>query len=84
MPKGKDINKVTIKTSKGLRDTLFASLDDLREDKITSQKAKAIAQLSGKLLDTVKLEFVAARFVNIARQNSKDGKMVAQLPAIEL
>lgn len=77
--------EATRKTSKGLRDTLFFELDRLRRDEITPQKAKEVSRVSQQILNSVKLEIEAARFVSSTSRVEESGdKESGKVPVIEL
>lgn len=76
----------TKQTSKGLRDTLFFELDRLRNDKITPQKARELSRVAQQILQSVKLEIEAARFVNDINMAHDGSGSIPQgkIPVIEL
>jgi hypothetical protein len=76
----------TVKTSKGLRDTLFFELDRLRRDEITPQKAREVSRVAQQILGSIKLEIEAARFVNAMGVTGESTKLkdIAKIPIIEL
>jgi hypothetical protein len=51
--------KTTVTSIKGLRETLFIELDNLRNGKISSHQAKIIARLCAIILDSARLEMEA-------------------------
>ena len=76
----------TKRTSKGLRDTLFKELDRLRNDMITPQKAREVTRVAQQILQSVKLEIEAARFVNDLRIAGEGQTTIPEgrIPIIEL
>lgn len=50
--------KITIRTSAGLRDALFDTLDDIRNRRISAREASATAQLAWMICRTVEMEAV--------------------------
>ena len=58
------------RTSAGLRDVLFDTIDDLRCGVIEPAQAKAVAQLSQAICETVALEIQA---VKLRPENSRTG-----------
>lgn len=60
------MSNVTIKTertSAGLRDALFDTLDDLRSGKTSPRAAAAVAGLAGQIVNVTRLELHYTRFV---------------------
>jgi hypothetical protein len=51
--------KDTIRTSAGLRDTLFEELDNLRKGKISEKQAQMISRLAANIIDSVRVEMSA-------------------------
>ena len=49
------------RTSQGMRNALFDEMDALRSGESTPQRARAIAALSGQILQSVRLEMDAQR-----------------------
>ncbi len=49
------------RTSEGMRDTLFDEIEELKNGNSTPQRARAMAALSGQILQSVRLEMEAQR-----------------------
>lgn len=62
--------KPTIRTSVGLRETLFEELDSLRSGKVTPQRAMAVAKTADGIMNSVKLELAFARFTSLSDTES--------------
>lgn len=75
--------KDTIRTSQGLRDTLFETYDGLRRGKITPQAAREHCRIASAILSVVRLEIDAAKFVSAAKVAGKVGE-VAQIPVLNM
>jgi len=52
------------RTSKGLRDVLFDELDALRHGKSSPTQSNAVAKLAGSVVETVKMEIEAQKFIS--------------------
>lgn len=65
MKKDREIQEIenTIRTSNGLRDSLFQEIDLLRRGKSNPSKARAVAALASQILQSVKLEIEMHRYV---------------------
>lgn len=55
--------KPVLRTSKGLQDTLFDEIDNLRNHRTTPQSARTLSSLAGTIIQTGRLEMEFARFV---------------------
>ena len=55
---------VTERSTKGLRETLFMELDDLRAGESTPPRSKAVTSLSGQILNTIAMQIAMAKFVS--------------------
>lgn len=51
------------RTSRGLRDALFDELEALRNGSSNPTQANAVAKLAGSVVETVKMEIEAQKFV---------------------
>lgn len=49
------------RSSKGLRDVLFQTIDDLRAKRIDASDAKSIALLASTVIDSVHMEIAVAK-----------------------
>lgn len=69
MQEGSVIQEIreTIRTSKGLRDTLFEEIDALRKNKSNPSKARSIASLAAQILQSVKIEIEMHRYVTAGK-----------------
>ena len=56
-----------VRTSKGLQDTLFDEIDNLRNGKTTPQSARTVASLANGIIQTARLEMDHARFISEPR-----------------
>ena len=74
----------TTQTSKGLRDSLFKAYDELRHDKITHHKAKELCRFASVILNSVKLEIEAARFISSSSNKQKETKDGSAIPVLDL
>jgi len=73
---------ITSRTSKGLRETLFKELDDLRAGESTPSRAKAVSSLAGQISSSVAMEIAMAKFVT--SDGNKPVVETRKLPEIEL
>lgn len=74
-------DKAVIRTSKGLRDALFDELEALRSGKSNPTQANAVAKLAGSVVETVKMEIEAQKFV---AQLEKGANANREIKALEL
>lgn len=51
------------RTSTGLRDALFDELEALRSGKSNPTQANAVAKIAGSVVETVKMEIEAQKFI---------------------
>jgi hypothetical protein len=56
-----------VRTSKGLQDTLFDEIDDMRNGRTTPQSARTVSSLAGAIIQTARLEIDYARFISESR-----------------
>ena len=56
-----------VRTSKGLQDTLFDEIDNLRNGRTTPQSARTLSSLASTIIQTGRLEMEHARFVSESR-----------------
>ena len=68
----------TVRTSVGLRDSLFAELDALRAGQSNPQRASAAAKLAVQIINAARLEVEYQRHVN----SKGPGQMVAAAPVL--
>lgn len=66
------------RTTQGLRDVLFETLEELRSDKITHQKANSICGIASQILNTAKMEMIHERFLK-ANGNEEEAKKLVPL-----
>lgn len=71
------------RTSKGLIDTMFDELDDLKAGKSNPQNARAKASLANTICQITRLEMDHARFVSDARRVAGAGQDNS-LPALQM
>jgi hypothetical protein len=69
--------KMSLRTSKGLIDTLFDELDSLTAGKTTPQHARAVASVATTICSVSRLEMDYARFVAEPRSQIEDGGLTA-------
>jgi hypothetical protein len=65
------------RTSKGLRDMLFDTIEQLRTGKCEIGKARAIAAVAGQIVNTVHMEIAVA---NLRRDYPADTKLICPPP----
>jgi hypothetical protein len=70
-PQATDYTSVDRSTA-GLRDMLFETLDDLRGERISHQKATAIVAVSSQIMNVTRTEIAFARFVNHDKMNGEE------------
>lgn len=58
------------RTSKGLRDALFDELTALRNGESNPTQANAVAKIAGSVVETVKMEIEAQKFMNSMKAGS--------------
>ena len=51
------------RTTEDLRESLFKTIDDLRNEKISAQRAIAVCKVSAEIVKTAELELRAAAFI---------------------
>ena len=74
-------NKIAIaRTSKGLRDVLFDELESLRAGGSNPTQANAVAKLAGSVVETVKMEIEAQKFIASISTKTPD----AEIASLEL
>ena len=69
----------TIRTSTGLRDTLFKEIDMLRSGESNPSKARAVASLANQILQSIKIEIELHRYVT-----AKELDKLPELPELRL
>ena len=67
------------RSSSGLRDLLFDTIDRLRTGKVTVGEARAIAALAGQVVNTVHMEIAIA---NLRRDYPADTKLLVPPPLV--
>ena len=67
------------RSSSGLRDLLFDTIDRLRTGKATVGEARAIAALAGQVVNTVHMEIAIA---NLRRDYPADTKLLVPAPLV--
>lgn len=60
-----------------LREQLFGAIKDLRAGKIEVSQAKVVADLSGRVIDSVRVELDAVRLLQENGHESADGHLAA-------
>lgn len=67
------------KTIEGLRDALFDEINAIREGKSNPQKARSIALLSNKVIDSLRVQIQYGRLINDSKkENSKEHYLGSQ------
>lgn len=60
------------KTTEGLRDALFDEINLVREGKSNPQRARAIAQMADKIIDSIRVQIQYGRLLEDSRKNKGD------------
>lgn len=58
------------KTTEGLRDALFDEINLIREGKSNPQRARALAQLADRIIDSIRVQI---QFGRLLSENNKEG-----------
>lgn len=64
----------TVRTSEGLRDSLFAALDGLNSGRVTAQEAQAICKVCAQIINSVNTE------IEFYKHIGRHGETGAPLP----
>lgn len=73
-------NEQTVaRTSRGLRDALFDELEALRTGKSNPTQANAVAKLAGSVVETVKMEIEAQKFLSHLEKLAPEGNEIKTL-----
>lgn len=59
------------KTTEGLRDALFDEINLIREGKSNPQRAREIARMADKIIDSIKVQIQYGRLLNKADSTGK-------------
>ena len=57
------------KTVEGLREALFAEINDIRKGKGNLQRARAIATLSAQIIDSMRVQIQYGRFIASTKED---------------
>ena len=60
------------KTTEGLRDALFDEINLVRNGKSNPQRARAIAQMADKIIDSIRVQIQYGRLLEDAKKNKGD------------
>lgn len=80
----KQPTKPVIRTSAGLRDALFDTLDNLRTGKISPTSANATAKIAAAIVSTVEMELEVHRIMNRIPNGNAQALLEHSLPPLKL
>lgn len=64
------------KTAEGLRDALFDEINLLRRGKGNLQRARAISQLSGQVIDSLRVQIQHGRLMQLEKKGQSGGVLL--------